>query len=275
METGRAISAFWFHRLLCRVFANGNDRFVLKGGQGMLARTVDARATRDIDLLARGCDLGKAVAELEELANEDLGDHVRFSLSETRPIKTDDDYRSGAALSFEMWVGAKRMSPLSIDLVVDEVPLEGAEHLTPADRIDVQGIATCDYLVYPIEAALSDKLCGIMELHDGHASSRVKDLVDIAVYATAFRIDGSCLQERLQRELGARGVALPEGFVLPKEWLQNAYMRAYSKQAASTGLPKQYHDIQEASTLAKRLLNPALKGETKGKTWDIESLAWA
>lgn len=52
VDTGRAVSAFYFHRLLCRVFAGGNGSFVLKGGRAMLARTVDARATRDIDLLS-------------------------------------------------------------------------------------------------------------------------------------------------------------------------------------------------------------------------------
>jgi hypothetical protein len=52
MDTGRAVSSFYFHRLLCRVFSGGNDLFVLKGGRAMLARTVDARATRDIDLLS-------------------------------------------------------------------------------------------------------------------------------------------------------------------------------------------------------------------------------
>jgi len=36
LDTGRAISGFYFHRLLCRVFANGNASFVLKGGQGDL-----------------------------------------------------------------------------------------------------------------------------------------------------------------------------------------------------------------------------------------------
>jgi hypothetical protein len=74
MDTGRAMGAFWLHRPLCRVFADGNGRFVLKGGRAMLARTTDARATRDIDLLARGSDLGKAIGELKALAAADLGD---------------------------------------------------------------------------------------------------------------------------------------------------------------------------------------------------------
>lgn len=67
LNTSRAISSFYFHRFLCRVFAGGNDAFVLKGGQSMLARTIDARATRDIDLLATRGDLDEALRSLIEL----------------------------------------------------------------------------------------------------------------------------------------------------------------------------------------------------------------
>lgn len=50
---------------------------------------------------------------------------------------------------------------------VDEVPLEGAERISPADRIEADGLETCDYLVYPVEAALADKLCGIAKFTEG------------------------------------------------------------------------------------------------------------
>lgn len=41
MDTNRAISGFYFHRLLCRIFSVEDCGFVLKGGQSMLARTID------------------------------------------------------------------------------------------------------------------------------------------------------------------------------------------------------------------------------------------
>ena len=47
----------------------------------MLARTIDARATRDIDLLSTGDDLGEVVEELKRLAAVDLGDFVTFSFA--------------------------------------------------------------------------------------------------------------------------------------------------------------------------------------------------
>lgn len=60
-ETGRAVTSFYFHRLLCRVFASENSTFILKGGQALLARTPEARATRDIDLLSLQSDIDSAL----------------------------------------------------------------------------------------------------------------------------------------------------------------------------------------------------------------------
>ncbi len=170
METGCAVSSFYFHRLLCRVFAGDNDSFVLKGGRAMLARTVDARATRDIDLLSTEENLDEALGELVRLAGTDLGDFVTFEFAGSRPIKAEDEYRDGLSARFVPMIGAKRLQTVSVDLVVDEVPLEGAERMAPADRIEVDGLETCDYLVYPVEAALADKLCGIVETHGERAS---------------------------------------------------------------------------------------------------------
>ena len=46
-DTNRAIAGFYFHRLLCRVFSDPEQHFVLKGGLGMLARVPDARVLVD------------------------------------------------------------------------------------------------------------------------------------------------------------------------------------------------------------------------------------
>lgn len=109
---------------------------------------------------------------------------MTFEFAGSHPIKAEDEYRDGLSVRFVPIIGAKRLQSVSVDLVVDEVPLEGAERIAPVDRIEVDGVETCDYLVYPVEAVLADKLCGIVEVHGGRVSSRVKDLVDIAVYAT-------------------------------------------------------------------------------------------
>ena len=100
LDTNRAIAGFYFHRLLCRVFSDPDSPFVLKGGQSVLARTVDARATRDIDLLARETSVEAAVADLRRLAGIGLDDFISFSFDKAEPIKADDEYRSGMKVWF-------------------------------------------------------------------------------------------------------------------------------------------------------------------------------
>lgn len=272
-DTGRAIAGFYFHRLLCRVFAGGNSSFVLKGGHGALARTLDARATRDIDLLSTLDSLDGALADLRRLVQRDLGDFVVFEYAGANPIKPDDEYRSGMSVRFIPMLGAKRMQAISIDLVVDEVPLEGAERISPADRMDVKGLDTCDYLVYPVGAALADKLCALVESHNGRASSRVKDLVDIVVYALTCDVDGADLQARLRREIAVRRIGPIGSFALPKEWAE-AQARQYAKLCAQTGIPERLHDIGDASKLATELLDPALGQRCTGLRWSHENLRW-
>ena len=121
LDTNRAIAGFYFHRLLCRVFSDPDSPFVLKGGQSVLARTVDARATRDIDLLARENSVEAAVADLRRLAGIGLDDFISFSFDKAEPIKADDEYRSGMKVWFTPSLGGKSLQAVSVDLVVDEV----------------------------------------------------------------------------------------------------------------------------------------------------------
>ena len=272
-DTNRAISGFYFHRLLCRVFTDGNASFVLKGGHGVLARTLDARAMRDIDLLSTSDNLEGALADLRHLAQRDLGDFIFFEHEGAEPIKADDEYRSGLSVRFVPVMGVKRMQPISIDLVVDEVPLEGAEPISPADRIDVKGLITCDYLVYPVGAALADKLCALSERHNGRASSRVKDLVDIVIYALTCDIDGNDLQRRVQREIAVRKLEPMGAFSLPEEW-GASQARQYAKLCAQTGIPKHLHDIEKASKLAARLFDCVLNRYCDGLRWSHADLDW-
>ena len=239
----------------------------------MLARTIDARATRDIDLLSKEQSLEGALEALKAAASVDLGDHMRFVFESANEIKTEDEYRSGLSVVFTPWLGPKRMQPISIDLVVDEIPLEEAEVVTPADRIRVEGVEVCDYLVYPVESALADKLCAMIERHDGRPSSRVKDLVDVLVYATTCAVDGGKLTSSIKREAGARRLVLAESFAVPEGW-EKAYGRQFAKLCAQTRLSDAYSSIAEAAKLAAKLLDPALRGEVEGLSWDPEGLEW-
>lgn len=107
MDTNRAIAGFYFHRLLCRVFSQGTNRFVLKGGQGVLARTLDARVTRDIDLVAQEESLEEAIADLVQAASIDLNDFVSFVFDRAEQIKAEDEYRCGTKVWFTPGQGSQ------------------------------------------------------------------------------------------------------------------------------------------------------------------------
>ena len=274
LDTNRAITGFYFHRLLCRVFADDNESFVLKGGQGMLARTVDARATCDIDLLSKRNSLDNALAELRLLAEIDLGDFITFEYAGSAPIKAEDEYRSGLAVRFVPLLGAKRIQAISIDLVVDGTSAGDAERITPADRISVGEIEVCDYLVYSVESALADKFCAIIERHGGRSSSRVKDLVDIIIYVTTCDIDGDKLQEHLRKEISVRKFELPASFVIPEEWAEN-YEKVFARLCVQTGIPQELQSFGTSVALARRIFDPALKGDAGAEIWLKKKLNWS
>ena len=113
LDANRAIAGFYLHRLLCRVFSDPDSPFVLKGGQSVLARTVDARATRDI--------VEAAVADLRRLAGIGIDDFISFSFDKAEPIKADGEHRSGMKVWFTPSLGGKSLQAASVDLVVDEI----------------------------------------------------------------------------------------------------------------------------------------------------------
>ena len=102
-----------------------------------------------------------------------------------------------------------------------------------------EGLITCDYLVYPVGAALADKLCALSERHNGRASSRVKDLVDIVIYALTCDIDGNDLQRRVQREIAVRKLEPMGAFSLPEEW-GASQARQYAKLCARRAFPNTF-----------------------------------
>lgn len=273
MDTNRAISGFYFHRLLCRIFSVEDCGFVLKGGQSMLARTIDARYTKDIDLLSRGKDLLTAIEDLKRLALIDLGDYVRFEFEKAEPIKLEDEYRSGYNVVFSAWIGAKMVQAVSIDLVVDIVESITTESITPKDRIEVEDLRTFDYMIYATEDALADKLFGIVEQHDGRPSSRVKDLVGVVVYATTCPIDGKRLATNLNRESALRNIELPKAFAVPPLWQEN-YRPMFKKLCGQTGISSEFKNMDAAEALAKRLFDPLLESRTSIGIWNPDSLNW-
>ena len=218
-------------------------------------------------------DIDEALAELKHLAAIDLEDFVTFEFVGYKPIKAEDDYRAGLNVTFTPLLGGKRLQDISIDLVFDQIAYGKSEVVEPADRIDVPDIPTFGYRIYPATCSLSDKLCAMVEMHGGRPSSRVKDLVDVAVYAVTTDFDGGELCRRARIEATVRGIKLPEKYAAPMEW-KRLYRGTFRKLVRQTGLPPEYAEIETAEALAASLLDPVLSQEADGRRWYHENLGW-
>lgn len=101
----------------------------------------------------------------------------------------------------------------------------------------------------------------------------MKDLVDIAVYATTCEVDGSRLQRLVKREAAVRGIMLPEFFHVPDQW-GASQARQFGKLCDQTGLPLEFQSLAVAEGIGKDLLDPAINGDVDGKTWEPNSRKW-
>jgi len=273
VDTNKAIAGFYFDRLLCRIFSEDDPSFVLKGGQSMIARTVSARTTKDIDLLSHAIDTGEALDELKRLASIDLEDFITYSFVRAIPIKAEEEYREGLKVFFAPRLGTSARDDISIDLVVDQVVCDDPDSMSPLGRLDVGDLEVHDYLLYPVVCAMADKICATMQVFEGRESSRVKDLVDLAILVTTQAFDADTLRSRIALEAALRKMGTIGSLIVPPSWF-TMRRATYSKLAGETGLDQRYHDVEAASELVSGCVDPLLAGQVKGISWNPEALCW-
>ena len=260
-------------RFLCRVFHDGNEGFVLKGAGGMLARVPNARATRDLDFAVAGhAGIDQVLAEMERIASIDLNDWCSFRLTKSEESMDENGYSRLLKLRFASFVGMEEKDPILIDLSLDCVMTRPPERITPANRIDVEGLETCDYLIYPLADQLADKFCAIMEVQPGgHPSSRMKDLVDVVTYAMSECFELSQLKHAIKSECAKRGMAMPKCFGAPESWRER-----FAGFATKNRVAEEFASFDEASNLASKLFDAALSDEgSENLVWIPDDLCWS
>lgn len=91
-------------------------------------------------------------------------------------------------------------------------------------------------------------------------SSRVKDLVDLALIARSQRVDGPALRTALLTGTAARGLPMPSAFAVP-DW--DAWRAGFDKTIAAA--PAERLGFDEAVQLVKQFLDPVLAGPTTNR----------
>ena len=252
-----------FDRLLARLFAVAPDRWVLKGGLALDYRLgTKARTTMDIDLTGPGGE-DAATADLLATGELDLGDHFSFAIERTAKL---DQLVEGSAVRYH--VRADLAGRLFEEFLVDmgfDFPagwepdrLQGPDLLAFADIERVQAPSL------PLELQIAEKVHAYTRGYgqSGMASIRVKDLVDLALIASASSVNADRLSRALRETFGQRGRhelpgALPRP---PADWRV-----PYARMATEVGLAA---ELVRGYELAALLLDPVLSGDLGAAAWE-------
>lgn len=272
VTSGTLLRRFVVDRFLARVFALPGDEWVLKGGNAVLTRVHDARTTKDIDLLAKLGNLDAAVARLHKAIEIDLGDHFRFVITGThmasgRVMQPDDD---GYKVSIDAYCGVKRRDHFSVDMVTGSLMTTKPDVQTRPGLIST--IAPTRVRLYPVVDHIADKLCATQSTYGAagsQPSSRVRDLVDLVVFARTQYVSGTDLIKAINSEWAHRRLPGSAHFAPPQHW-----DRLYSAVARRVPACGDTLTFVAATELVTALLTPAFDGTATGKHWEPSSHSW-
>lgn len=259
-------------RLLARVFEQEDVNWVLKGGNAVLARVADARATNDVDLLRRLGDLDEAYTQLIEATQRDLGDYFRFEPTRRTSAGQGADQPAidGDRVTFDAYCGAKKVQELKVDLVVGSLMTDTPEEIT-RPVLEIEGLAPTTMRLYPIVDHVADKVCATQASYgsEGGRSTRVRDLVDLVIFARTQTIEGTALTHAIASEWALRGLRGTPTLDVPAAWSST-----YGREARDVKAVGQYTDFASASELATGFVLPACGPDTAGLRWTPAELAW-
>lgn len=263
---------FGYDRALARLFSSDDaDRRVLKGAGALLARLATARHSKDVDVFfnATNADVDDAVDALRAALRIDLGDHFGFDITRVAPLQEE---AKGARVHVKARLGPTPFATFHIDVVVATAMTGTPDVVAPLTPLDIEGLIRPHYRVFPVPDHLADKLCATIGTYPQSGqpsnSSRVKDLVDIAIIATTQTVGSKALRTAVTTNAALRRLELPERFAVPDPV---GWAARYPRVAAEA--PGNVPDYDTAVTLASQTFDPILDATVTG-TWVPSAQAW-
>jgi hypothetical protein len=203
------------------------------------------------------------------VSGTDLGDHFRFEITRTSPLQEE---AQGRRVHVSAYLGP-RCATFHVDVVVATVMTGSPDLAAPLTPLVLDGLLRPFYRVFPLADHVADKVCAILETHPGsdgaiRASTRVKDLVDLALIAGSQRIDARALRVAVASGAAFRRLTLPDHLSVPD---LPAWRRGYPRKVAETG--RAVPGFDDAVRLVQTLIDPVLVDTATG-TWDPERNRW-
>jgi len=269
-EFARKRQLLVFDRFLARIVVALGDAATLKGGLVLELRLERARTTKDVDLRLTGSPDG-LLARLQEAGRLDLGDFLAFELGcdEDHPrIQSDGMQYEGLRFRAAGKLAGKLYGqPFGVDVGFGDPILGEPDIVVAHDVLAFAGIAPPTLRLYPIETHIAEKLHAYT-MPRPRPNSRVKDLPDIALLATAQPIDGRRLRDALEQTFAFRKThELPARVPEP--------LAAWTTPYAATAREDQlaWATLDAVTKAAQAFLDPVLAGERDAK-WVPEEWRW-
>jgi hypothetical protein len=259
-----------FDRFLARVVDVLGDAATLKGGLVLELRLERARTTKDVDLRMVGSP-DEALAKLQEAGRRNLGDFMSFEVGpddDAPKIQNDGAQYEGFRFRAECKLAGKIYGQaFGVDVAFGDPILGEPEVVVAEDVLAFAGIAPPRLRLYPIETHVAEKLHAYT-MPRKRPNSRIKDLPDLALLATAQPLDAERLRAALEQTFGFRKThPLPAAVPVPAE----AWRTPYAAMAREDRLT--WHTLDEVTRAVRMFLDPVLAGGLDG-TWDPGAWGW-
>jgi Nucleotidyl transferase AbiEii toxin, Type IV TA system len=259
-----------FERFLSRIAHVFGEAAILKGGLVLEFRLSRARTTNDVDLRLTGSPQDILV-RLQKAGQRDEGDFLAYEIvpDADQPAITHDGLRyDGFRFRATCTLAGKLYGqPFGVDIAYGDPIFGEPERIIAQDRLGFAGIAPPEVRLYPVETHIAEKLHAYT-LPRERTNSRVKDLPDIALLATAKILMAERLRAALEQTFTFRAThELPSILPAPPD----LWTRPYAAIANEDQLP--WTDVHHVHAAASSFINPVLNGTARGQ-WTPARWAW-
>ena len=271
VELARRRQLLVFDRFLARLVDEVGDEVTLKGGLALELRLERARTTRDVDLRVMGSPDGILEA-LRSAARRGLNDFMVFAVGpdEKHPeIQGDGLKYDGVRFKATCTVAGKIYSqPFGVDVAFGDPVLGQPDTVVADDVLAFAGIAPPALRLHPVETHIAEKLHAFT-MPRSRPNSRVKDLPDLALSATAGPLEANRLRAAIAQTFSFRDThGVPRQLPAPpRTWEQ-----PYAALARTDGL--RWTTLEDVTTAARSFLNPVLASEGELR-WEPATWTWA
>jgi len=259
-----------FDRFLARMVAVFGDAVTLKGGLVLELRLECARTTKDVDVRLVGSP-DDVLAKLWEVGRENLGDFMSFEVAPDKDhpeIQNDGMKYDGLRFRAECRLAGKIYGqPFGVDVAFGDPILGVPEVVVAEDVLAFAGVPPPTLRIYPIETHIAEKLHAYT-MPRARPNSRVKDLPDLALLATAQPLDAKRVRTALEQTFAFRKThPLPTAVPTPLD----AWRTPYEAMAREDHLV--WATLDDVTKAAQSFLDPVLAGGLDA-TWEPSAWTW-